>query len=261
MVHLTTRLAPSSLGMWTKCEVLLPDAIRKDRPLPALYLLHGQSDDETIWMRRTIIERLADEHYLAVVMPFGDRSYYSRLANGTDYWKYITEELPAFCESHFPICGKREARFIAGLSMGGFGALKAALNRPDLYAACGALSAVCDIKWVRDGQPALYAGNFGPDAPIEPPMDLWSAAEKAGALPPSQRPKIFQYCGVEDFLYGENLKFREHLKECGLLDRWEEGPGGHCWENWNERIEHVLNWLPLDSEALAPGRKANFYGT
>ena len=77
MTHSTIRFFADTLGKCTQCEVLLPDRPDPARPVPALYLLHGLSDDQSIWMRRTAIELYAGGLYLAVVMPNGDRSFYS----------------------------------------------------------------------------------------------------------------------------------------------------------------------------------------
>ena len=236
----------NSLGMMTRAQVLLPDRPDPARPIPTLYLLHGLSDDETVWMRRTSIELFAGQYYLAIVMPDGDRSYYADLPNGSRYFEYVTRELPALMESYFPLAKDRANRFVAGLSMGGMGAFTAALARPDFYAAVAGLSSVTDITWFREVTPALYAANLGAagDAP-KPPCELFQAAAEVAKLPAADRPKVFQYCGVEDVLFADNVRFRDHLRALGFDLHWEEGPGGHCWGNWNERIQNVLKWLPL----------------
>ena len=130
MTHATIRLFADTLGKFTQCEVLLPDRPQPGRPVPALYLLHGLSDDDTVWMRRTAIERCAGNRYLAVVMPDGDRSFYSDMIDGSRYFAYVTDELPRLMEATFPLSRERQGRFVAGLSMGGWGAFKAALNLP-----------------------------------------------------------------------------------------------------------------------------------
>ena len=124
MTHSTFRFFADTLGKCTQCEVLLPDRPDPARPVPALYLLHGLSDDQSIWMRRTAIELYAGGLYLAVVMPNGDRSFYSDLRDGSRYFAYATEELPRLMESYLPISRERAGRFVAGLSMGGWGAFK-----------------------------------------------------------------------------------------------------------------------------------------
>ena len=105
----------------TAMNVILPQNVKaraKDGKLPVLYLLHGLSDNESAWVRRTSIERYALPYGIAVVMPDGGRSFYTDMAKGGKYWTFITDELPAVCESFFNISGLREYKYIAGLSMG-----------------------------------------------------------------------------------------------------------------------------------------------
>lgn len=246
MAFFRTHFFSDALGVCTRANVLLPDRPDPGVPLPALYLLHGLSDDETIWMRRTSLELFASDRHLAVVMPDGGRSFYSNLRSGQRFADYLVEELPSLMERWFRLDARREGRFVAGLSMGGYGAFKAALSRPDRYAAAAGLSSVCDVRWVRDGQPAIWESILPPGTAEPPPeLDLFPLAERVAALPAAERPALFQYCGTDDFLWKDNLRFRDRLGALGLAPRWEEGPGGHCWENWNERIRNVLDWLPL----------------
>ncbi len=254
MAFFRTHFFADALGVCTRANVLLPDRPDPAVPLPALYLLHGLSDDETIWMRRTSLELFASDRNLAIVMPDGGRSFYSNLRSGQRFFDYVAEELPSLMERWFRLDPRREGRFVAGLSMGGYGALKAALSRPDRYAAAAGLSSVCDVRWVRDGNKAIWDSMLPPGTAEPPPdLDLFALAERVAARPAAERPALFQYCGTDDFLWQDNLRFRDRLRELGLAPRWEEGPGGHCWENWNERIQHVLDWLPLAGTAGRTG--------
>ncbi|MEE9404329.1 MAG: alpha/beta hydrolase-fold protein, partial [Algisphaera sp.] len=83
---------------------------------PTLWLLHGLSDDHTIWMRRTSIERYVADTGLAVVMPQVDRSYYADMVQGKKYWTFISEELPKVARQFFRLSERREDNFVAGLS-------------------------------------------------------------------------------------------------------------------------------------------------
>lgn len=244
----------NTLGLMTRAQVLLPDRPDPTRPIPTLYLLHGLSDDETIWMRRTAIELYATQYYLAIVMPDGDRSYYANLPNGSRYFDYITHELPEVMESYFPLAKDRANRFVGGLSMGGMGAFTAAFARPEYYAAVAGLSSVTDITWFRSVTPDLYDANLGEaGAAPKPPCELFQAAAEVAKLPEADRPRIFQYCGVGDMLFADNVRFRDHLRALGFDPHWEEGPGGHSWANWNERIQNVLKWLPLSENIKKTG--------
>ena len=136
MAHLIVDSYADTLGMETRMHVLLPERLQgKAR---TLYLLHGMSDDEGTWMRRTAIDRYAEEKDLAVVMPDGGLGWYTDMHIGFPWFTYITQELPAICRSFFPnMSEKREDTFVAGLSMGGYGALKCALRAPETYCARG----------------------------------------------------------------------------------------------------------------------------
>ena len=121
------------LGKQVQMNVILPQRSRgqigmksieeKVDAYPTLYLLHGMSDDYTIWERRTSIERYASEKGIAVVMPDGDLSWYTDMKYGGRYFTFMSDELPAVCRDFFPkMSDKREDTFVAGLSMGGYGA-------------------------------------------------------------------------------------------------------------------------------------------
>ncbi|MDF2721332.1 MAG: esterase, partial [Paenibacillus sp.] len=138
MAFIQCNFASSSLGVGATMNVLLPDpkpGQPADRKYPTLFLLHGLSDDHTSWMRWTSIERYVRDKGLAVVMPAVNRSFYSNMVNGYAYWTFISEELPNAARSLFPLSHEREDTFVAGLSMGGYGAFKLALRCPEKFAA------------------------------------------------------------------------------------------------------------------------------
>ena len=218
-----------------------------DRRWPVLYLLHGLSDDHTIWLRRTSIERYVEGRSLAVVMPAVQRSYYTDMAAGGRYWTFISEELPRIARSLFPISARREENFVAGLSMGGYGAFKLALTHPERFAAAASLSGALDQAahvqtstgaWRREQR-----SIFGDLAKVPGSRnDLFALADRLAASQTPQ-PALFQWCGTEDFLYEDNLRFRDHAWGAGLELQYEEGPGDHVWAAWDEQIQRVLDWL------------------
>lgn len=247
------------LGMAASVNVILPQKSRTQIGMegsssapegaPVLYLLHGLSDDHTIWMRRTSIERYAAAYGLAVVMPCVNRSFYNNTPDGMRFWDYVSEELPALLPSFFHVSTKREDTFVAGLSMGGFGAFKLALNHPDRYAAAASLSGSLRNDWLAENNRAFYDWLFGKPEQFQGSQnDLRTLAERVVASG-GPRPKLFQACGTEDFLYNVNTEFRDHLRAIGYEHTWLEGPGTHCWEYWDARIQDVLKWLPLKGKA------------
>lgn len=215
-----------------------------------LYLLHGLTDDNTIFTRRSLIERFASEYHLALIMPNADRSYYTDMAEGEPYFEHITRELPRICQSLFPMLSdKREDRFVCGMSMGGYGALKCALRASDVFSYCAALSAVTDVAAEekndgRRGQP--WRDIFGEASQVKGSFnDLFKAAEDYAADRNAEPIHLYMWCGQEDVLYPENVRFKEHLQKLNYDFVWEESHGLHSWNNWNEQLKTVLNWLPL----------------
>ncbi|HZG78201.1 MAG TPA: alpha/beta hydrolase family protein [Paenibacillus sp.] len=215
---------------------------------PTLYLLHGLSDDDTIWSRRTSVERYAASLGLAIVMPNVHRSFYADMEYGGRYWTFLSEELPAIARSFFPLSAAREDNFAAGLSMGGYGAMKWALHRPDQLAAAASLSGALDMAGkVRDPEPWLKPAlrlAYG-DRDLEgTEHDVISLLAKVDAAS-GPKPKLYQCCGTEDFLYRDNVAFREAARRTSLDFVYEEGPGDHNWAYWDAKIQDVLKWLPL----------------
>ncbi len=236
------------LGRCTGMNVILPQNTKG--PLPALYLLHGLSDNHTIWLRRTSVERYADNYPLAIIMPDGGRSFYTDMAEGDRYFTFISEELPEICENMFQLSKKREDRFAAGLSMGGYGAMKLGLACPDRYAAVASLSGALqmDPKYHME-QPEEFMQEliriFGnPDKFIGSGNDLFALAQKL-AKKPQMAPKMYVACGTEDFLLQGNRMFKRLFQKAFNMT-YEESPGTHEWGFWDAYIQKVLAFLPLN---------------
>ncbi len=266
------------LGLCCQADVVLPQKLQgvgqeganREGDAPVLWLLHGASDDHTIWQRRTSIERYVAPLGLAVVMPAVQLSFYTNMKYGGGYFDYITQELPQIMSDFFHFSARREDNFVAGLSMGGYGAFKMALTKPQLYAAAASLSGALDIAAMLSRRPK------GPRPKQTPPR---SAAQKEG-LPPPHRPngmklifgdlralkgsehdllhlleknaaegvdlpKLYVTCGTEDFLYQDALTFRDLARRLGVDLTYHEEPGTHEWGYWDRNIQKVLEWLPL----------------
>ena len=221
---------------------------------PTLYLLHGMSDDHSIWLRRTNIERYAAEKGLAVVMPCADLSFYTDMYMGDRYWTFITKELPGLCRAMFPqLSPRREDTFVAGLSMGGYGALKCGLNASEVFSCAAGLSSVADISETAQAaalaSPAFFTDIFGPLSELaQSPNDLFSAAASyaKGDHPPV---RFYMWCGTEDRLYPQNVKLKDFMRKLGLDLVYEESTGSHNWKCWDEKIQDILSWLLLGKEA------------
>jgi len=245
-----------SLGMSVSMNVILPQETksqigmtnkRTGEKAPVLYLLHGMSDDHTIWSRRTSVERYVAPLGLAVIMPAVARSYYADMASGPKYWTFISDELPVVCRSFFNISDKREETFVAGLSMGGYGAFKLGLTFPDRFAAAASLSGALDIVTLsqRVGREGEFKNIFGDlDKLPGSGNDLFALVDKQ-LKAKARLPRLYQCCGTEDQLCPSNVKFRDYLQEKGVDLTYDEEPAVHEWGYWDRQIQKVLKWLPL----------------
>ncbi|UKS30418.1 esterase family protein [Paenibacillus sp. HWE-109] len=258
MAFIDCHFFSDSLGVSASMHVILPQVAKSQIGLassvygdkhPTLYLLHGLSDDHTIWMRRTSIERYASELGIAVVMPAVNRSFYADMASGPNYWTFISEELPALARSFFPLAEERELNYAAGLSMGGYGAMKLALTHPDRFAAAASLSGALDISGRAISFPDDFKLIYGDVTKIKGSGDdLFHLADQLSVYQ-GVKPELYQCCGTEDFLYEDNIRFRDYCRDLKLNLTYEEEPGTHEWGYWDRKIQNVLNWLPLPARS------------
>lgn len=242
------------LGRGARMEIVLPDGAAPQGGFPTLYLLHGMTDDCTLWLRRTSIERFADEKRLAVVMPGTNLAWYANTSAGERYFDHVSDELVRISRRMLPgLSHRREATFVAGLSMGGYGALRCALNRTDIFSKAASLSGALDaagLPRLEDplADAAYWEDIFGPTNEIAGSAhDLFRAAERC----PAPRPALWMWCGTEDFLYSMNLHMRDHLRRLGYALVYSEGPGDHHWQYWDREIQNILDWLVPGEEERA----------
>ena len=279
MAYFDVQFYSCVLGLSCTMGVILPEADQGIgvtgqvwdgvTPLPVLYLLHGMSDNHTIWMRRTSLDRYAAGRKMAIVMPAAGRSFYTNQVYGLGYLKFIAEELPMICRRFFRISDKREENFVAGLSMGGYGALKVALNYPNTFGYAASMSGALDLSGLSDarnygkvnddaflnqlketdyeayrslrdyklcfGSPEQFSGSEN---------DLLSLVDRL-CEQGVKFPKLHISIGTED--YQTNVSFREKLDQHGIDYTYLEFSGVHEWAVWDKRIQDVLDWLPVES--------------
>ncbi|MBD3184693.1 esterase family protein [Candidatus Poribacteria bacterium] len=209
-----------------------------DKPYPVMYLLHGLSDDHTVWHRWTRIEWYVRNLHMSVVMPDGGRSFYCDAVDGPNYETYIMEDVINFIDTHFNTVSERSGRVIGGLSMGGYGAMKLALKFPDKFCSVvshsGALGA--GHKPLRSDLSDELRLIFG-ENPTGGKDDLYAIAEKADK---TKLPAIRIDCGVDDFLIEDNRLYHRHLNDLSIKHEYEEFPGIHEWDFWNEHIQEAI---------------------
>jgi len=211
-----------------------------------LFLLHGATDGAESWLLNSRIRHYANQHNLAVVLPNAQNSFYADRMHGPAYWTYISEELPGFIRSLLPLSDRREDNYVAGLSMGGYGALKLALRKPEMFSAVISLSGVVDIVSAfrnpihPDFNTDAYFGGL--DKLQGTDNDLFTLIDKL-SMAKTQNPNIYFACGLDDFLLEDNRRFRDHLEMRKISFCYEEGPGEHDWDFWDQYIQRGLDFI------------------
>ncbi|MDK2906375.1 MAG: putative tributyrin esterase [Petrotoga sp.] len=226
----------------------------RNNSFKTLYLLHGMFGNYTDWVSETRIQRLAEERNLVVVMPSGENSFYlDQPESGNFYGEFIGKELVDITRKMFPLSKRREDTFIAGLSMGGYGAIRNGLKYHETFGYIAGLSSALILEQMLNEsfkEIAYEKSCFGdPQEAIlsdkNPKILVKHIREKMKEDPSIHFPKMYMACGTEDDLLGTNRDFRDFLMENNVDLTYEEGPGAHTWDFWDTYIEKVLDWLPL----------------
>ena len=227
-----------TLGREVAVNALIPQGAEHYK---TLWLLHGLSDDHTAWQRYTTIEKVANEGGFAVVMPNVDRSFYTNMYHGDNYFDYIADELPAVMRCFFRgMSDKREDNYIAGLSMGGYGAFKAALTYPERYAAACSLSGALDIRYLYEDygleRESFFINIFGSLELFEGgENDVFALLEK-DVKEGKELPYLQMACGMQDAILPCSDRFYKKAKELGVEIEYVQAEGNHNWTFWNEHI-------------------------
>jgi len=263
MAFLQVDFFSEALNVASSVNVILPEpsmgigvkSSGEGSALPkVLYLLHGYSDDHTIWTRRTSVERYASSYPLAVIMPAVNHSFYCNEAQGERYWDYVSQELPQVMHRFFRLSDKREDTFVAGLSMGGYGAMKLALTYPERFAAAGSFSGAVDIVAMTSAamndrvNRAQRERVFGDLSAIPgSDMDLFHLLEAHGG--DKVKPRLYVSCGTGDFLYGAHKKFVPAAQKAGWdVTHAEEPDTTHEWGFWDRQIRAFIPWMIGDTQ-------------
>jgi S-formylglutathione hydrolase FrmB len=238
MALLRVQFFGQSIRLQTAMNVILPDDAESAGPFPVLYLLHGMSDDHSIWARRTSVERYVSGMPLIVVMPETARGFYTDAVAGLAYESHIMEDVIGFVDRFFPTVPAREGRVVGGLSMGGYGSMKLALKYPDRFCSIAAHSSVFDIDkaLLREERHDEMARIFGERA-ADGGNDVFKLAEE---IDRELLPAIRFDCGTDDGLIEHNRQFHAHLERLGIAHEYEEFPGAHDWGYWDIHIQEAL---------------------
>jgi putative tributyrin esterase len=243
-----------SLNRDMQYRAVVPATIAANMKLPVLYLLHGGGGGFHDWSNYSDVAGYA-EHGLILVMPEGNSSYYTNSADRPQdrYENYIVHDLIADVEQRLPAVSGRPNRAIAGVSMGGFGAVVLALKHPDLFAFAGGLSSALDVpsrpfSIKRVGQYRQHSSIFG----------SWGSQSRRASDPfvlvrsvdLAQAPYLFLTCGDQEGLLPTNRRFASTLQSRHFLYEFHTVPGGHDWNQWNRNVpalmKSVMSYLKPD---------------
>jgi S-formylglutathione hydrolase FrmB len=243
-----------SMMMETQLFVSMPQDGRyykKAPPPKTLFLLHGISDNAAGWIRNSMAEFTANQYGIALVVPEVQRSFYQDMVYGLPYYTYITHELPQIISDMFNCSVQREDLMVAGLSMGGYGALKCAFGSPDVFSICGAFSSACDVRTMTGNYKAIegqgevgyrisaeMVAQFGEGRQVPNESDIFMITEKVSKA--DVKPRLYMSCGTEDFLIQANHTLRDHINKLALDFTYEEWTGIHDWIFWNESLKRLL---------------------
>ena len=246
----------NALRRTTSFEMLLPNDYRTDLPeagprpsMRTLFLLHGYTGKAGNWVPEELAQRLQ----IAIVMPTAENSFYlNGPATGHAFQTMLGEELVEYVRRTFGLAQRPEDTGIAGLSMGGFGALHTGLAYPDTFGMIGALSSALIVHGIAGMKPGedngvanyeYYRGCFGDLDRLEEsdnnPETLVVKLQAAGRA----LPKMYLCCGTEDFLIGENRAMHRFLEERGVPHEYREAPGEHNMAFWSEHIVKIVHWM------------------
>lgn len=231
------------LQKMTALNVIIPEG--RTPPYPVWYLLHGLSDDHTGWVRRTNIERYVQKLPCLVVMPNGERGFYTDAVAKplADYETNLVRDIIGFIDSTFRTIPTREARVISGLSMGGYGALKLALKYPDLFCAAVSHSGALMMGSMPLGRDAGWRAEFEPVFGADPtggPNDICALAAQVDR---AKLPALRIDCGVDDYLIESNRTVHRRLTELEIAHQYHEFPGAHTWDYWDEHVQEAVDFF------------------
>ena len=220
------------------------------KPYRTLYLLHGLYGSDDIFLANTSIQKFAEDNGIAIVIPCGENSFYVDNVNAHAlYGEYVGQELLDITRNIFPLSDKREDTFIAGFSMGGYGAIRNGLKYSQNFSKIGMISAALitdDIVGYSSDDNVLrsrpfYESIFGNLDELEgSDMDPKALIENCSNIP-----DIFMACGKDDFLYDKNTYFYDFLKTNNVNVDFVEAEGEHTWDFADKYVKEFIKTLTL----------------
>lgn len=252
------------LDMETGLTVITPSEIRRGARPQVAYVLHGLNAANGSWSECSMLPAYAQDYNVVFVMPEVGRSYYFDMRFGQKFFTYVADELPDICAEVFNVSAERADTAVIGASMGGYGALKCALTRPERFGMCCAFSSgslylaelvarLQKIGWDKvepimgAQRVADYRAMLGPDMTVRPEDELPEVAKKAAGA--AEKPLFYAACGTRDPFHKPNLRFRDDMIQLGFNYTYEEWDGEHDWDFFNAALLRGLRFC------FGPGEK------
>ncbi|HVF88323.1 MAG TPA: alpha/beta hydrolase family protein, partial [Pyrinomonadaceae bacterium] len=220
------------------------------KSFPVLYLLHGLTGHYTDWLSKSKLAEHAARHRVIIVTPEGNNGWYtdSNVAPTDKYETYLVKELIPDVEKRFRAIKERQGRAVAGLSMGGYGALKFGLKYPDMFAFAASLSGALEATsidpenpqvgaWVK---PSIERAYGKIDNPVRAANDVFKIVRELPAERVASLPYLYIDCGTEDFLIEPNMRMAALLVERKIPHEYRQLPGKHDWPYWDGQVQEVL---------------------
>ncbi len=239
----------AALGREMHYRVILPARYAEsNRRYPALYLLHGLMGSYIDWENRTNLVRYLESLDLIVITPDGNDSWYTNSATvpADKFEDYVADDLIKEVDDHYRTIKSGYGRAIAGLSMGGYGAVKIALKHPGLVAFAGSLSGALnaasglEVPLGKTHMEHMSAVFGPPDSPTRVDNDVFALLTKAQATHFTRLPFFYLDCGESDGLLKTNREFVAQLQQQKIAYEYHELPGAHTWEYWDTQVQVML---------------------
>ncbi|MDR2479996.1 MAG: hypothetical protein LBD48_11885 [Treponema sp.] len=256
MAYISTSIYVPEASRSINVELLFPtDGLLVDgqeKVNGVIWLLHGAYGSGRDWFHMTAASRYAYDRGYILICPDCTNSFYSDMRYGTPYYSALVKHLPRQLELIFKIPQEREKTYIAGLSMGAYGALKIGLLNPDRYAAVGAFSGPLNMAVLAHnaGQSIyrpMFTPAFGEDLALTEEEDLFKLVKTAAAGQKKYGQRILLTCGKQDEdkypVYSQNQQFRAAAKEAGLDFSYMEWDGAHVWHVWDRSLAEFIGFI------------------
>lgn len=238
----TVNISSNAMKKSYKCVVVTPAVYKnKDQRFPVVYLLHGYGGNFSNWIRKVPdLQEAADQHQIIIVCPDGAIGgwYFDSPVDSTmRYETYVGKEIPAYIDASYRTIANRKNRAIAGLSMGGHGAMFIAFRHAESFGACGSMSGALDVTKITRG--FGMQNLLGDTLKNRKYYEDWSVINVIDKYPKDSLAIIID-CGTEDFIFQMSKATHEKMVRLKIAHDYIERPGKHDWPYWENAVKYQL---------------------